>query len=76
MLSQTLEHRARKQRTSEWINRYKHLSNIRVDFAILPPLFEILVYAFVADGREQSHIRHASLLLLESLLPIGLYNII
>lgn len=39
-------------RTFKWINGYKYLSNISVDFAILPSFLEVLIYALVADSRE------------------------
>lgn len=61
-----------KLRTSEWINRYEHAADVSVNFAVLPSLLEILVDTLVTDCRQQSHVRYASLLLLESLLPVGL----
>ena len=65
----------RKGRTSEGIDGDEHSADVGVDFAILPPFLEILIDALVRDGSEESHIRHADLLLLEALLPVRLGNI-
>lgn len=61
-------------RTSKRVNGDEHTTDIRVDLPIRPPLLQVLVDALVGDRREQSHIRHSDLLLLESLLPIGLWS--
>lgn len=60
--------------TFEWIDRYQHSTNIRVDFCVRPPLLKIIVDAFVADCGQEGHICHSDLLLLEALLPISLHG--
>ena len=36
-------------RTSEWIHRDQHTTDIRVDLAVGPPLLQVLVDALVRD---------------------------
>lgn len=47
-------------------------SPTHVNLPVLKPLFQVVIDTLIADRREQRHIRHAHLLLLESFFPIRL----
>lgn len=59
--------------TSEWIDRDQDRANVGVYLSIRPTFLEIVIYTFIADSRQQGHIRDAGLFLLETFLPIGLH---
>lgn len=61
-----------KLHTFERVHRNKDRSDIRIDIAVLPSLLQVLIDTLVAYLGEKSHIRHANLLLLETLLPVRL----
>ena len=61
-------------RTSEWVYGDEHSTDVSVDFAILPPLLEVLVNALICDRGQESHVGYTDLLLLETLLPVRLHN--
>ena len=61
-------------RTSKWVHGNEHCTDVGVDFAILPPLLEVLVNAFIRDRGQESHVGYTDLLLLETLLPVRLHN--
>lgn len=43
-----------------------------INLPILKTLLQVVIDTFVGNGRQQRHIRHADLFLLESFLPVGL----
>lgn len=61
------------KRTSKRVDGNQDTSDIRIDLSVLPPFRKIFVHSFIRDGREQCHVRHANLFLLETFFPIGLH---